>query len=192
MTRPKIKKILPYGVLAVAVIGAVTYLFLIQREKAQFNQAEKEIDALYAQIIEKVGKPDQEKKEKSCGYASRVYGKGPRSCSVSKYFLYENKDATQSNIITEDVKKLSGNAPLQRFGDKSINKFIEYDKTHKTNDQQLSQGYSDIGNLVCNLRYSYPEIELFSNIFKSKHGTNLQISITCSGPAMAEHYQLID
>lgn len=188
MTRPKIKKILIYGVLAVAIIGAAIYIFLIQREKAQFNQAEKEIDALYAQIVEKVGKPDQEKKEKSCGYASRVYGKGPRSCSVSTYMLFENKSNLDSNammaIIAESIKI----TPSDNLAREEVTSFTPYDQ-HRFN-QTFGDDLQSSSKKNCSISFSYPVMPYLSAPIKPTQKENLLISLGCGGPAIAEHYPL--
>lgn len=173
-------------VVGLIVLGIATYIFLIQREKAQFAKAEKEIDALYAQIVQKVGKPDQEKKTKSCGYASRVYGRGPRSCSIGLSLLYEGKSAENSNTIVNDVFSVSGGTYLQSYGDKTVNKFIHQDSYRI--DQKLDQDFRDTDGLVCNLGYNFPVVKEFSESFSPKNLENLEINITCSGPAMAEYF----
>ena len=187
----KITKQLAYkafGVLLVGslVVGGLVYVGLVWREKQQFAQAEKEMDALYTQIVQKVGKPNQEKKERSCGYASRELGRGPRSCSIARYFLYEGRSADESNEIVKDILSISGGTYLQSFGDKSVNSFVHMGN-YRT-DQRLDQDFRDTIGLVCNLGYIFPVLEVPGNTFKPTTAENLQISITCSASAMAEYF----
>ena len=188
MTKPKIKKILIYGVLAVAAIGAGTYIFLIQREKAQFNQAEKEIDALFAQIIEKVGKPDQEKKEKSCDRPNLKFDKGPLSCSIDRYLLFSNKDASSATEILKKVSVL-GNGNL-RLGSAATTGVAFSDNIQRSGDQRFFQNLESHTTLSCNLSYTYPADE--QNIFTVNSQGAIIIGLGCYSSAMVEHYPLRD
>ena len=190
MTKPKIKKILVYGVLAVAATGAGTYIFLIQREKAQFNQAEKEIDALYSQITDKVGKPDQEKKEKSCGYASRVYGKGPRSCSVSRSLLYSNNSLDKANVKLNTLSSLVGGELRDDMVRDDRTQFEKYIDSKP--DQNFSQTLETKTVLNCSVQYQYPVLPSIFKEFGELQGENFALYLSCGGPAMAEHYPLRD
>ena len=187
ITKKLIYRIAVMLVLATLIVGVLVYFGLIWREKKQFALAEKEIDALYAQIVEKIGKPDQEKKTKSCGYASRVYGKGPRGCSVTQRLLYESSGLGESNKIMVDVLKLSNGTYLQTFGDKSKNRFT--DQENRT-DQHISQDYRDIGDLSCGISYYFPVVKEFSDDFEPRALENLQIEISCGGPALAEYFPI--
>lgn len=188
MTKPKIKKILIYGVLAVAIIGAAIYIFLIQREKAQFNQAEKEIDALYAQIVEKVGKPDQEKKEKSCDRPNLKFDKGPLSCFVGKYLLYENKSASTSTEILNRIFSL-GTGSL-RHGSAAATGASFSDSVKIAGDQRFFQDLATQSSLSCNFSYTYPSIE--QDEFIASSPSALVIGISCYRPALLEYFPLKD
>lgn len=190
MTKPKLKKILVYGVLAVTLIGAATYIFLIQREKSQFVQAEKEIDALYAQIVEKVGKPNQEKKETSCGYASRVYGKGPRSCTVSHSVLYTGYDHEKSNQALHGFSSYLGTELYDDLVRENKNQFTE--DSDRSLDQNFSQKLSTKTILNCSIQYKYPVRPSVFNDFSNLQNENLAIYISCGGPALAEYFPTKD
>lgn len=196
ITKKLVYKIAGFTALALIVLGFAGYAYLIQREKAQFAAAEKEIDALYAQIAEKVGKPDQEKKEKSCGYASRVYGKGPRSCSVSKYILFENKDIDQANEIVKTISQTINVKPSRFSMDKfgvSGNRYEFLKEDDRIIDQSLGSDLNLGFSKGCSIEFVHPVasdsyVEMFQNISKE----NLSIGIVCGGPAMAEYFPVKD
>lgn len=191
----KLTKQLAYkavGILLVATVllGTATYIFLVQKEKAQFAQAEKEIDALYAQIVDKVGKPDQEKKEKTCGYASRVYGKGPRYCNINSYLLYSRSNVTNSNRIMKTVSDVAGLSPTDHLARKDIVSFSQYEGVGL--DQRFSDDLITSSNKTCSINFSYPVLPSLTAPLKPGDKENLLISIHCGGPARAEHFPVKD
>lgn len=189
ISRKLILKVLGTLAAVLVVSGILIWFGLVWREKQQFSQAEQEIDALYAQIVEKVGKPDQEKKEKSCGYSSRVYGKGPRSCSVSQQINFSVSSVSEANNRMLSVLRLSGGTYLQQFGDKNRNRFLELG-LYRTK-QIIDQDYKDLGDLVCNLSYEFPIVESATGL-RNSDPKSLSVLIHCGGSAMIEHYPVKD
>ncbi|MBI3494741.1 hypothetical protein HY004_02050 [Candidatus Saccharibacteria bacterium] len=190
ITPKLLRKILGFSVLGLLVVGVLVYFGLIWREKAQFAQAEKEIDALYAQIVEKVGKPDQEKKEQSCGYASRVYGKGPRGCSVAKYALYENKNINQANEITRTIAQSIGIRPTRyattRYGAGEY-KYDFAKEDERTIDQSLSSSLNINFSKGCSIELVHPVVgSTYTDMFNVTSKENFLIGIVCGGSALAE------
>lgn len=176
----------------VLVVGlsAASYILLyrpysIRKDKERFTKAEASLDEVYNQIVAKAGKPDQVKKDKSCAYANRVYGKGPRSCSVGIYLLYENRNNLVASSITEKAATVSG-AQLTVFGEKSTGSFSSI--TEKRGDQTISQGYNSIEGLACSIDYIYPVLPSSSKTFQPTTNENLEVVIACGGPAKAEHF----
>ena len=176
----------------VFVVGltAVSYVFVyrpfaIRQDKERFTKAEASLDEVYNQIVAKVGKPDEVKKDKSCHYANRAYGKGPRSCSVGIYLLYENKNSSSASSITEKLAAIAG-TKLTLFGEKTTASFIPSE--NKRGDQTLTQENKTIEGLACSTDYIYPVLPSSSKRFQPVSSENLEVVIACGGPAKAEHF----
>lgn len=157
----------------------------IHTQKQNFAKAEASLDALAKQIEAKVGKPDDIKKEKSCGYASRVYEKGPRGCSISIFLFFSGKDSTQATGLTSQISPLVSNKEVQRLGE-ITHTFVPFDQYR--GDQTLSQAYYDIGSLSCSVQYVYPVSKKLNQPFEPKESENLQLELSCGGVAMAEFF----
>lgn len=173
--------------LVLIVVGLIYLLawrpIQVRREKAHFESVAAELEKVSQDIQTKVGKPDQSKTVKSCGYASRVYTKGPLSCGTTVYLLYENKNAQQSTEIAQKI--------IPMFGTKSYSldtETTDFSSQTKT-DQKISQNFRVGANeRVCLAEYIYPvTFDSFSD-FKTKSAENIEIALTCAMDALAEHY----
>lgn len=198
----KILRYVVYSVLGVAVLGLLSYLFVIRpvqihRQKVDFDKAESRLDALAIQIESTIGKPDQTKKEKSCGYSSQEFGKGPRSCAVSIYILYRSKDQDQSNIYMSSTSELVGTVLYYYLGEHDSQGRLYPKNFVKYNGSGPSQEFSQIinkplGNISCTVSYKYPVVPLFDKDFSGLQGENFEIGLVCSGSALKEFYPLSD
>ena len=189
ITKQFVLKVAGFAAICLAVLGLTVYVYLIQREKSQFATAEKEIDALYAQIVEKVGKPDQEKKEKTCDRPNLKFAKGPLSCSVSKSMLFENKNFEESNSLMSNISSLSY-MPV-RVGSVSSELPGFTANGRRNGDQVFSQSFSSKTNLSCTLSYVYPAKEQ-DEFSASNTSTAFEVSFDCGGSAMSEYFPVKD
>lgn len=188
ITKKLVYKIIVILAVSALVLGVATYIFLIQREKQQFAQAEKEIDALYAQIVKKVGKPDQEKKTKTCDRPNMKYSKGNLSCSVNTYLLYEDVDTQEANVNLAEISTL-GNESL-RVGSAAAKGSNFTDSTRKDWDQTFFQHFRSKTPMSCNFSYTHPAIE--QDEFKIKSTNALMIGIDCYRSALGEYFPVKD
>lgn len=190
ITKKLILKLTAYLAVAAVILGVATYIFLIQREKTQFAQAEKEIDALYAQIVEKVGKPNQEKKEKSCGYASRVYEKGPRYCNINSYLIYSDTKAENANSLMKAISTNIGVSPKDHLARKDVVDFSQYQGVGL--DQIFSDNLRTSSTKNCSIGFTYPVLPSLAAPIKPTGTENLLISIHCGGSAISEYFPVED
>lgn len=180
-------------VLGLIALSLFTYILVIRplqirHQKQNFDKAEASLDQLYNQIVAKVGKPDQYKKDKVCSYISQEFGKGPRNCHVSIYLLFENKDSAASTSLMNRVSFFSMSQLKSERLNSSLDSFKNY--LQIKGPQTFDQKYSQIGNVQCGISYSYPVHPTYATIdpIMTKANENLQIELACSGPAMAEFY----
>jgi hypothetical protein len=184
---PKVNK----WILALVIL-ALPFLiyFLIVRplqvnhQRNQFKKAEVQLNYLADQIQVKIGKADQVKTEKSCAYASRTYGKGPRGCGIIVYLFYANRNAEKSTALTLGSSALLG-TKLTQFGDVATG-FTAANM--RDGEQNINQDYGHIDSLSCGVQYTYPVKEKLNQPFKPINSENLQIALSCGGPAMTEFY----
>lgn len=158
----------------------------IRKEKQNFAKAETTLDKLAKQIEDEVGKPDQIKKDKSCGYASRVSQRGPRGCGVSVALLYSNRDLVFANSSLADISSLYGTKIYDQLGRPDVIQFSLY--AGRGSSQAFSQSIPAQESLNCSVQYSYPVVPLFDKLFPDVSGENVQIYLSCGGSAMAEYY----
>lgn len=200
MASSKTQKILRYalyGAIGVGVLGVVGYVLIIRplqirAQKQNFVKAEASLEALASQIQNTVGKADETKKEKSCGYASRVYTKGPRSCAVNFDLLFKSKNLADSNNSMLALATQSGGKLRYYLGDNNSQgnpypqKFVEY--SGRGPSQKFSQDIISYGSVTCSSSYVYPVVPLFDKEFMDPSNENFEIILACSGPALAEFY----
>jgi hypothetical protein len=179
----QITKQLIYKLLIIlAVSGGLVYLGLIINERRQFNSAERQIDDLYAKIVETVGQPDQEIKDKSCGRSSAKFSKGNLGCSVAQELTFTVNDAEEANRIMRRVFKLSGGSRVSNFGG-NLSSFTQNTPELSGYNQDLSQDYGDIRGLSCGVYYSYPNT---SN--EKELGQSINISFSCSKSTLLKYF----
>lgn len=192
ITKQLAYKIVGFALVGLVVLGVLIYLGLIVNQKRQFAQAEKEMDSLAAKIVEKVGKPDQQKKEKSCGYASREFGRGPRSCGVSIYMLYENKDINQANVMAKTLSRTLNIMPSEYTMDKYLVGGYRYEFTPgdgRAIDQTLGADLKTNSSKSCSIELVHPVVSSsYTNMFNAVKEENFLVGIVCAGDAMAEYF----
>lgn len=199
-TKTTINKVLRIVFIVIAA-GLFLYLLVyrpvaIYLEKRNYTRAQSSLEDLLVKIEGKVGKPDQIKREQSCHYASQKFARGSRSCSVTIFALYENKNSQESTIIMNNAAQTVGSnlridyitASERKNGERG-NIFIKSDR--KVN-QTFHQDLTNIHALYCGVSYSYPmppdPYYLVTDSFQTKSPENIQIDLSCSGDAIYEHF----
>jgi hypothetical protein len=81
--------------ITIILIGLAIYGSMVLYEKWQFKSAEKQLDALYTDIVGELGEPVSYEKNASCGYSSTKFSKGKLSCSISYLIDYAGTSSTQ-------------------------------------------------------------------------------------------------
>lgn len=180
-----------YGVLGLAAVSCIVYFFIIKpiqirNQKQNFAKAEARLDDLEKQIEQKIGKPDQIKKDKSCSYASRVYERGPRVCGISIYMLYANRNLDFANRTLKSATDLVGTKLYNQLLRDEASEFTPYDGRGAS--QSFSQALPNPGNLNCSIQYLFPVVPLHDKTFPDASGENVEIALSCGAPAMAELY----
>ena len=158
-------------------------------EKKHFAQAEVSLDNLYNQIVAKIGKPDEVKKDKSCSYASQEFGRGSLGCSVGISVLYKNKNASESSSLMKSSAVVVGTGLRESLGRKQLTSFVS--KQDLSGPQSFGQSHTFLKSIACSVSYSYPISPTYINsVFHPTSQENLEIDLNCGGPAKAEYFPL--
>ncbi|HLB66551.1 MAG TPA: hypothetical protein VJJ78_03080 [Candidatus Saccharimonadales bacterium] len=187
----RIVKNISFSIIGLVVLGGLAYVVVIRpiqikNDKNNFLKAQSSIEDLYSKIVAKIGKPDQVKKEQSCAYANRAYGKGPRSCAVGIFFLYEKRDLRHVNLLLAKSTQSVGQDVYPGPGEKYQNAFISL---KKNGDQNFSQDLMSVNTISCTANYSFPVYpSFFTSLFKPQSNSNFMISLTCGGSSKSEHF----
>ncbi len=178
-----------YGLVALVVLGFAWREVLVYRQKAEFGKAEVQLDKLAVDIEKLVGKPDDIKKEKSCGRAHMKSERGPLVCGITVQMFFRHKSAPEATELMNLVSNSLNKQPLKLLGE-PVDNFVH--KEEYRGDQIIDQHFDPIAGLSCGAQYIYPVLERLDQSFKPLHPENLQIDISCGGPAIAEHYPVKD
>lgn len=174
-----------YGLVVLVVLGFAWREVLVYRQKAEFGKAEVQIDQLAVDIEKLVGKPDDIKKEKSCGYASQKFSRGARSCTIAIHLLYTEKNHLAANEIVNLVSS-KGEEIIDSLNKKATTLFLPYNEIR--GDQIFYQNVAGLSNLDCNIEYIYPVMVRVDQPFKPITKENLELRLSCGDFALSEFY----
>ncbi len=157
-----------------------------QKTKEQFEDTFAAQKELRQRIINQFGEPISTREEKSCGYASRKFEKGPLGCGVRVYLSYEVTDHEvadrQARQIDEfvgqqtDVLTRSSNiffiGPEKRFSPRELS----------GRHQQASAGFDFIDESLLGLSLS------FNYYLEEDSRDRLEVGLSAGGEARGEFY----
>jgi len=173
----------------------VSYVFVyspysIRQDKERFTKAEASLDEVYNQIVAKVGKPDEVKKDNNCAYANRVYGKGPLSCGTDILFVYSvNNEGSANSILTSVNNMFTGSR--QNFSITYVPKIHSFSALKDRKDfQEVNEDLVEkLTKISCYLTYKYASYDnALLPISFLNNSQNIVVELGCGGPAKAEHF----
>ncbi len=175
--------------LAVLVVAAIAYrIYQIQMEKRDFAKAEQSIDSLAQQIEQRIGKPTETRKEKTCDRANMKNAKGPLGCDISLDLLYKKLDVNQANTHFLELTDLSSSQIRVGSGATSGKAFK--DPALQRGVQTFYQDLPDFSSLRCGLGFSYPSN--FENKITTEDENNFIVTISCTGFPTQQLFPLRD
>ena len=177
-----------------AIVTKVQNDHTIQKQKQQFAQAEKDIDKVTAAITAQIGKPADQKTNKSCGYSNQEFSKGFLSCNIDSDIVYVVSDETSAKDLAGKLRQARKAQP-EREEEKSSNYFVNRSNNISLPDHFLDESYKDkTSNLDCQVGYffffadyppsGFPAFKVQSN------SQNLLLEINCSAYTKAALYPI--
>lgn len=178
-------------------MGAVGYALVVRplqihNQKQNFDKAEASLDALAIQIQDKIGKADETKKEKTCGYSSQEFGRGPLGCGVQVGTVYAVSDVKEANVLNSEIRKFLLSSPSLSVTYDSEKTFLEPKNENQVQRNGYDIKFTDV-SLGCSIGLVFannisPDLLLKSQLQQK----NLSIELSCGGPALKEFYPLKD
>lgn len=178
---------------------------LAWQEKKEYEKARLAIEALYADIENKIGKPNKTVRDSSCGYGSAKFTRGPRGCSVSIKFTY---NVSGPSDTTDRAKQIQGltlkhfNITYSDFNIKFPFRSLDSEKERDASSGMYiihNEAVADIEKSIpgffvkgyrgCSLSFRYGKGDDY-NLRTLDDGAqeNLMVRLGCGGDARAEHY----
>jgi hypothetical protein len=158
----------------------------------RFKQAESVVEDTYAQIVSRIGEPDQVERVRNCDRANLKNARGPLLCNVDIDLFYENRPSGESNRLLELISQTSTSKIKSGFGG-SPDTLRFKDIAEKNVEQIYFQHLKEVYGLSCGFSYRYPATFKFEKVsFLVTHAENFLVSFGCGGRAKAEHYPLRD
>lgn len=171
-------------ILAASVLGSIGLYFAyrqyaIVQDRKQFERAEVVVDQLYAGIVQALGEPITNTKDKSCSYASAKFARGTRGCGISVKSTYN---------ISEKNKPIDlGRKIATQIRDEDL--VVLFSSIEGKNYESLDPSYSGSIELASDGTSKKCYISLTENINTS---STVTIFAGCSGRAQAEYYPVRD
>lgn len=174
----------------ILIIAFFTYHGYSQyADKKKFEQARADIDTIYADIVAKIGPPDNSKKVNDCSRPNQVFEQGPLSCSVGTSFIYGVADENGANEILKMIEIIVGEKPkvfkpVKSLANKLSDTLVVNSYYHIASDK-----YTDSG-LDCVLSYVFDTPREIDLALKDDARKPLQINVDCTGRAKKEYFPL--
>lgn len=177
-------------------IARIQHHHAVDQQRAQFAQAEKDLDTLTQSIVTKFGQPEQNIKTKNCDYTSpfNEFAKhGDLVCNVSRSIVYPVTGITQTVSLSKQIAVVAS----QAFDD--MHNYWQ-DKGDLSDQTPLLIGSTESGDIdrstlvTCGASYTeYAPRDVATHHYpSSQNSLNLLVSLDCSArPTLYLAYPLV-
>ena len=172
------------------VIGVFVYeKVALELNKRAFAQARTAIDTIYADIVAKVGQPDDYKVSNNCSRLSREFEREPIVCNVNTSFIYGVSNEDEANSLFKKIQGFISDykttfKPIKPLSSSITSLLVVNTYYHDAQD------YYKIGVLDCTAKYVYDTPEETYLQLKESRLKPFYIRIGCSDWARQEYYPL--
>lgn len=175
--------VLVYAAIAVLAI-TLSYIFVFipyqqEVERQEFIDAEAKLEQVYEEKIATVMQPDSVERDRFCRYSSRKSAEGDLTCTVLISAEVDINEPLGANKILETITdQFNSNLRTETGG-----VFSESDYVSGENDSLYAyQDIGDSGDILCSVDYS----------FGRTSDSSFHTTLSCTKPAMTEHFSLTD
>jgi hypothetical protein len=179
-------------ILFILILGLSVYQAVALRtNKHNFEQARVAIDTVYADIVTKVGPPDNYKRTNECSRPNQEFGQGPLSCDVSSEFIYGVEDEQQANNLLKQIQDSTRNhpsllKPVAPLSSSIPSKFVANTYFHTAVDR-----YKTASGMGCTVKYAYDTpLETPLKLIRSSNNKTFYVTLGCLDWAKSQYYPL--
>ena len=179
----------------ILIVLVVAGFFVYQRialelNRQGFKQARSAIDTVYADIVAKVGPPDNSKRVNDCSRPNEEFEQGPLSCAVNTDFVYEVSDEQQANDMLGQVQGVINQQSSLLQAAKPLSGSIKDTFVARTYYHTTIDYYRTKQKMNCEVSFIYDTPSEIDLQIKNPRGLPLEIGIGCSDFAKAQYYPL--
>ena len=176
------------AVIIVLAAGGFSYrAYSAWTNKRDFVQARAAIDTVYADIITKVGQPDNYKRTNDCSRPSQEFGQGPLSCHTDISFIYGVNNDAEANVVFKKIQlAITKNNAFKPTGEPKSS--LSSATIINTTLFGAEDNYR-VKGLQCVANYTYKTPSETDLKLKSDQ-LPLEITLGCYGPARVQYYPL--
>ncbi len=179
------------SVIVLIIAGYFVYQYVAtQINKRDFIQARAAIDAVYVDIVAKVGQPDNSKRTNDCSRPSEEFEQGPLSCSVATDFIYGVDNEEQANQLFKQIQGVIAMHSDQFKPTKPLSGAIADTLVVNTYYHSTLDYYQNAHGLLCVSSYIYDTPREINLSIKNSDKKSFEAGIACSGSAKSQYYSL--
>jgi len=161
----------------------------LQMNRHSFQQARKNIDIVYADIVAKVGPPDNSERMSTCSVYHGEFSDGPTSCNLDTAIIYGVKDKNDADATIKKIQDRMNNYRDLFTPTKTPDLSIKDTLAVNTVYHIASVSYKSAG-LDCGVGYVYDTPTETDLSLKDNTKKPLQMNIGCWGGARSKYYTL--
>jgi hypothetical protein len=177
-------------VLFVLVLGIGVYLRVaLEINKHNFAQARKNIDTIYADIVAKVGQPDNSKRTNTCSQHNTEFRVEPRVCDVSTDFIYGVANENDANSMLKKIQGVIATHADLFKPTKPLAASIQDILAVSSYYHVAADSYKS-ASLGCDVNYIFDTPTETTLDINNKANKPFEISMGCNGQANRPYYPL--
>ena len=181
--------------LIVVVGGFVAYRqYSVWTDKQKFEKAQASIDTLYADIVVRLGPPNNYEHNQSCGRPNQKFEQGPLSCNVGLHFVYAVSSRDEGDILFDAIYSIASSrtdiiqsisSPESKLRESSVGNSLS------TWTSAYNQFIEKSSGLKCVMKsvYDTPE-DTFLELKNSPDKKNFYTTIGCADKARRGYYPI--
>jgi hypothetical protein len=179
--------------LLIFVVACLAFTFFAYQvyegrvDKRGFQEARRAIDTVYADVVKKVGVPDEYKHTNECSRPSGVYEDGPLSCSVGTSLIYGVSNRSEANRLFRQVQGVIGSHPDLFKPTQPLATSIEDTLIVNTYYHSALDKYT-VSGLTCVAKHIYDTEREINLRVQTPTKKPFQVNISCTDFAETEHF----
>ena len=184
------KLVLFFCFVIIAIACYFTYQNIsLNRNRIAFQNAQADINDTYADIIKKLGQPDNHRIFNFCSRPSQEFEQGPLSCYLNIDFIYGVKNYQQALGLNDQIRTVIQKSPTISQTNAPPSD-IHITPAPSTYSDSNLYWYKTKRGLYCTYGYAYDNPEKTHLELKDKNKKSFYVTLGCSGDARKEYFNI--